>query len=106
MEVRHAESNIAYCPQNVQECKRFSEEFLNHDLRMLAVPLLGPLEVRCHLLLSILQSFNEVEVLEGTLEHGNYVGAFIRIHQAVPCILHLENCCRENFLKMLLLEGG
>jgi hypothetical protein len=41
--------------------------------------------------LSILQSFQGAEALEGTLEHGYYVGAFIGICQAVPCILHFEN---------------
>jgi hypothetical protein len=105
MDAARDESNIAYCPQNQQERKRFSEEFLNHDLRILALPLLGSLEVRRHRLLSVLQSFQEAEVLEGTLDHGNYVGAFIGIRQAVPCILHLENRCGEKFLKMLFLEG-
>jgi hypothetical protein len=99
------ESNIAYCPQNLLERKRFSEEFLNHDLRILALPLLGTLEARRYRLLCVLKSFQEAEVLEGTLEHGNYVGAFISIRQAVPCILHLENRCGEKFLKMLFLEG-
>jgi hypothetical protein len=105
MEATRDESNIAYCPQTAQERKRFSEEFLNHDLRILALPLLGSLEVRRHRLLSVLKSFEEAEVLQGTLEHGNYVGAFIGIRQAVPCILHLENRCGEKFLKMLFLEG-
>jgi hypothetical protein len=46
-------------------------------------------------------------LLEGTLvaASAHYVGAFISIRQAVPCILHLENRCGEKFLKMLFLEG-
>jgi hypothetical protein len=43
--------------------------------------------------------------MAGTIEAGNYTGAFISIRQAVPCILHLENRCGEKFIKMLLLEG-
>jgi hypothetical protein len=40
------------------------------------------------------------------MEAGNYAGAYISIRQAVPCILHLENRCREKFIKMILLEGS
>jgi hypothetical protein len=45
MDATRDESNIAYRPANHQERKRFSEEFLNHDLRILSLPLLGSLEV-------------------------------------------------------------
>jgi hypothetical protein len=43
--------------------------------------------------------------MAGTIAAGNYMGHFISIRQAVPCILHLENRCGEKFIKMLLLEG-
>jgi hypothetical protein len=39
------------------------------------------------------------------LEAGNYTGAYITLRQGVLCILHLENRCREKFIKMILLEG-
>jgi hypothetical protein len=99
-------SNIAFLPENQEESRRFSDDFVNHDLRELRLPLLGSLELRRHRLLSVLRAFKEAELLERTLAAGaNYVGAFISIRQAVPCILHMENRCGEKFLKLLFLEG-
>jgi hypothetical protein len=40
-----------------------------------------------------------------TIEASKYPGAFIMIRQAIPCILHLENRCGEQIIKLLLLEG-
>jgi hypothetical protein len=97
--------NILFQPENLQERHRFSQEFINHDLRILGLLLIGNLETRRSRLEAVLCTFEDAAQLEGTLEHGNYAGAFIRIRQAVPCILHLENCCGEKFLKMLFLEG-
>jgi hypothetical protein len=97
--------NILYEPENLQERRRFSEEFLNHDLRILGLPIIGNLEARRARLLAVLRTFDEATLIEGALEHGNYAGAFIGIRQAVPCILHLENRCGEKKLKMLFLEG-
>jgi hypothetical protein len=97
--------NILFQPENVLERLQFSQEFLNHDLRILGLPLIGNLEARRARLMAVLRTFEEAALLQGTLEHGNYAGAFIGIRQAVPCILHLENRCGEKFLKMLFLEG-
>jgi hypothetical protein len=95
--------NILFQPENLQERLRFSQEFINHDLRILGLPLIGNLETRRTRLMAVLRTFDEAEQLQGALEHGNYAGAFIGIWQAVPCILHLENRCGEKFLKMLFL---
>jgi hypothetical protein len=56
--------------------------------------------------MAVLHTFDEAELLQGTLEHHNfYASTFIGIHQAVPCILHLENGCGNKFSNMLFLEG-
>jgi hypothetical protein len=105
MEATRDMGNILFLPENIQERLRFSQEFVNHDLSILGLPLIGNLEARRARLEAVLRTFDEAELLEGTLEHCNYAGAFIGIRQAVPCILHLENRCGEKFLKMLFLEG-
>jgi hypothetical protein len=106
MDATRDPSNIAFLPENLQESRRFSDEFINHDLRELRLPLLGSLELRRHRLLSVLRAFKEAELLEGTLAAGaHYVGAFIGIRQAVPCLLHLENRCAEKKIKLMFLEG-
>jgi hypothetical protein len=47
-----------------------------------------------------------VNAMAKTIASGmnHYAGAFITIHQAVPCILHLENQCGEN-MKLHLIDG-
>jgi hypothetical protein len=106
MEAARDPLNIAYVPETREESVLFSDQFVNHDLRELGLPLLCSLELRWHRLLAVLRAFKESEALEGTLAAGaHYVGAFISIWQAVPCILHMENRCGEKFLKMLFLEG-
>jgi hypothetical protein len=33
---------------------------------------------------------------------GDEAGALLFLRQAIPCILHCENCCGEKFLKIFL----
>jgi hypothetical protein len=66
---------------------------------------MGSIAVQWARVLAVLHSFDEANAMARTIACGNYTGAFISIHQAVPCILHLENRCREKYIKMLLLEG-
>jgi hypothetical protein len=98
-------SNINYIPQNMAECRMFSESFLNHDLGILQLSRLGGLEDRHACVLSILRAYNEAASCTAIIEAGNYAGALISIRQGIPCILHLENWCGEKFLRMALLEG-
>jgi hypothetical protein len=70
MDATRDPSNIAFVPENLEESRRFLDQFVNHDLRELGLPLLGSLEARCHRLLSVLRAFKEAEALEGTLAAG------------------------------------
>jgi hypothetical protein len=93
LEVTRDMGNILFQPENVLERLQFSQEFLNHDLRILGLPVIGNLEARRARLMAGRRTFEEAALLQGTLE------------QVVSCILHLENRCGEKFLKMLFLEG-
>jgi hypothetical protein len=97
--------NICFAPENLLEQNRFLKEFLNHDLDILQLSRMGSIKVCRERVQTILCSFEEANAMAKTIAIGNYAGAFITICQAVPCILHLENRCREKYLKMLLLEG-
>lgn len=97
--------NISFEPQTREEQEHFSQQFLNHDLGHLHLSRLGSLETRRQRLLAVLRTFHEAKSLAGSIEAGNYTGAFITLKQGIPCILHLENRCDEKYIKMLLLEG-
>jgi hypothetical protein len=83
----------------------FSEEYLNHDLALLQLSLMGGTENRQARVHAVLCSYKEAHNYTALLAAGNYTGAFISLHQGVPCILHLENRCGEKFSKMISLEG-
>jgi hypothetical protein len=98
-------SNINHTPLTSPEHQRFSKRFLNHDLSILGLSLMGGMEDRRVRVRSVLRTFQEAQSMARTVEAGNYAGAYISLRQGVPCILHLEKCCGEKFLKMMLLEG-
>ncbi len=98
-------SNINYEPQTSNERRTFSEEYLNHDLALLQLSLMGSTEDRRARVRAVLRSYKEAQNYTASLEAGNYTGAYITLRQGVPCILHLENRCGEKFIKMILLEG-
>jgi hypothetical protein len=79
LEAHRDMGNIRFQPENLQERHRFSQEFINHDLKILGLPLIGNLETRRSRLEAVLRTFEDAAQLEGTLEHGNYAGAFIGI---------------------------
>jgi hypothetical protein len=97
--------NINYCPLTSTERQRFSKQFLNHDLLVLGLSLMGGMEDRHACVRSVLHTYQVALSMARTVEAGNYAGAYISIRQGVPCILHLENRCGEKFFKMLLLEA-
>jgi hypothetical protein len=98
-------TNIAYAPRNRAEKQLFGEVFLNHDLQVLGLSIVGSLETRRERLKSVLKHFYRTDVMGRTIEASKYPGAFITIRQAIPCILHMENRCGEKMIKLLLLEG-
>jgi hypothetical protein len=98
-------SNINYRPLTSQERELFSEHFINHDLSVLGLSLMGGLEDRRARVRSVLRTFQEARSMKRTMEAGNYAGAYISLRQGLPCILHLENRVGEKKLKMVLLEA-
>jgi hypothetical protein len=92
-------------PLTSAERRQFSEEFLNHDLGVLQLSLMGGMDERRDRVASVLRTYQRAQAMSATLAAGNYAGAYITLRQAVPCILHLENRCGEKFIKMILLEG-
>jgi hypothetical protein len=98
-------SNINYEPQSSNERRMFFEEFLNHDLSILHLSLMGGTEDRRARLKAVLQSYAQAKNLTASLDAGNYTAAYITLRQGVPCILHLENRVGEKKIKMVLLEG-
>jgi hypothetical protein len=98
-------SNVNYLPLTSAERRQFSEDFLNHDLGVLQLSLMGGMDERRERIASVLRTYQKAQAMADTLAAGNYAGAYITIRQAVPCILHLENRCGEKFIKMILLEG-
>jgi hypothetical protein len=98
-------SNIDYVPTSSNERRMFSEQYLNHDLSILQLSLMGSTEDRRTRLKAVLRSYKEAQNMAATLEAGNYTGAYITLRQGVPCILHLENRVGEKKIKMVLLEG-
>jgi hypothetical protein len=85
----------------------FSDEFPNqHDLSLLRLSLMGCTEDRRARISAVLTSYKDAQAMMVSLTAGNYsTGAFISLHQGVPCILHLEDRCGEKYIKMILLEG-
>jgi hypothetical protein len=77
----------------------FSEEYLNHDLSLLRLSLMGSTEDRRAQIHDVLNSYKEAQAMMASLAAGNYTGAFISLRQGVQCILHLENRCGEKYIK-------
>ena len=97
-------SNIDFdLPSNIE--KRIFSTNLNIDLALLKLSTLGNLELRWSRLRSAIEVLLQMKEVESQIGAAAYAGAWILIDQAIPCILHCENCCGEKILKMLLLEG-
>lgn len=98
-------SNIDFVPMTMRDRMKFSQEYINHDLSLLGLPLNGNLEERRIRLKAVLEHYSRVRRYEEDMLAGDYAGAHIMIEQAIPCILHLENRCGEKMIKLLLIEG-
>jgi hypothetical protein len=88
--------NIEYNPQAGDDTNQFSA-LINSDLKVLGLSRIGSLTQRRSRLLDALKAGYRFKECEDAHEAAKYPGAMILVCQAVPCILHLKNCCGERF---------
>ena len=98
-------SNIDYEPVTPSDVSNFSRVYINHDLKVLGLSLLGNLEVRRARVRHSVEVLYNLREMSKQIVAGEYAGAFILIDQAIPCVLHCENRSDEKMLKMIIIEG-
>ena len=78
------------------------------DLNARGIPLIGrlaDLRLRLKQLLAIEKVYCAMDDACSNKNNLNITrSAMIKVIQALPCILHLENCVGERILKMLLID--
>jgi hypothetical protein len=97
-------TNIEFLPTNQSETNTFSKK-VNNELKLLGLSSLGSLSQRRARLFAALDACERFKESDIGHEAAKYPGAMIMVRQAVPCILHLENCCGEKIIKMLLMDS-
>jgi len=82
---------------------------INHELRIRHMPVsVAPLQERQSQLREVCMKERSIRKLRTALQHGKKIEnskAFLSLHDAVPCILHLENRVGLKLFTMLLRAG-
>jgi hypothetical protein len=102
-------SKIDFVPQSDSQEKEHYLSYLKANLSHLGLSLMGThMECRNCLWMVIALMTVKVEIKTTMRVAGNNARMLLLLRQVtgdtVPCILHCQNCCREKFLKMFLLE--
>lgn len=100
--------HFEYDSENVtREERRFYSERIGKDLVFRHLGVDGNLAVRCERLRVSLETEYKYQQLYEALQHGrkSEAHAIVKLHETVPCILHMENRIGLKIATMLLIEG-
>lgn len=100
--------SIHFNIDNADRLRRIEYSTLvNADLEMQQLPISGRLWERQERLRKQLEAEYMYRKLKDALDHGrkSEAHAIVKLHETVPCILHMENRVGLKLLTMLLLEG-
>jgi hypothetical protein len=86
----------------------FFNSLLNEELLLCNLPTYGNLTEHCNRLLPLVKFEHWLTgILDASIHSAEGIdAALILIKQAIPCIMHMENCVGEMLITMLLFIGG